>query len=104
MKPLVRRERADLDVQEAIDYYLQHAPEAALAFLDSLEQTYKQIQRRPTIGSPRYAHELNLPDLRFRQCKRFPYLVFYVETDQQIDIWRVLHDRRDIPVWLSATT
>jgi plasmid stabilization system protein ParE len=39
MKPLVRRERADLDVQEAIDYYLQYAPEAALAFVDSLEQT-----------------------------------------------------------------
>lgn len=73
MKSLVRRERADWDVQEAIDYYLQHAPEAALAFVDALEQTYQQIQRRPTIGSSRYVHELNLPNLRFWQCKRFPY-------------------------------
>jgi toxin ParE1/3/4 len=104
MKSLVRRERADLDVQEAIDYYLQHAPEAALAFVNALEQTYQQIQRRPTIGSPRYAHELNLPDLRFRQCKRFPYLVFCVETAQQIDIWRVLHGSRDIPAWLTEAT
>jgi len=44
---------------------------------------------------------LNLPGLRFWRCKRFPYLVFYVETDDQINIWRVLHGSRDIPAWLS---
>jgi len=102
MKPLVRHERADRDVEEAVEYYLQHAPEIALLFVDALEQTYRQIQQRPAIGSPRYAHELNLPGLRFRQCKRFPYLVFYVESAQQIDVWRVLHGSRDIPVWLQG--
>jgi len=100
MKPLVRHARADLDVEEAIEYYLQHAPEIVLGFVDALEQTYQQIQRRPTIGSPRYAHELNLPGLRFRQVRKFPYLVFYVETEHQVDIWRVLHGSRDIPAWL----
>lgn len=100
MKPIVRRERADWDVQIAIEYYLQHAPDFALVFVDALEQTYQQLQRRPTMGSPRYAHELNLPGLRFKKCKRFPYLVFYVENTEQIEIWRVLHERRDIPVWL----
>ena len=43
MKPLVRHERADWDVQEAIEYYLQNAPEVTLAFIDSLEQTYRYI-------------------------------------------------------------
>jgi toxin ParE1/3/4 len=102
MKPLVRHERADADVEGAVEYYLQHAPEVALKFIDGLEQAYRQIQQRPAIGSPRYAHELNLPGLRFKQCKRFPYLVFYVESAQQIDIWRVLHSSRDIPVWLQG--
>ena len=101
MKPFVRHARADQDVEEAVEYYLQHASEVALKFVDALEQVYLQIQSRPAIGSPRYAHELNLPDLRFRQCKRFPYLVFYVESAQQIDVWRVLHGSRDIPVWLQ---
>jgi len=41
MKPVVRRERADLDVQEAVDYYVQNAPEYALAFIDALEQAYR---------------------------------------------------------------
>ena len=99
MKPLVRHERADRDVLEAIEYYLQNAPEVALAFIDSLEQACRNIQRRPGAGSPRHAHELNLPGLRFWRCKRFPYLVFYVETTDQINIWRVLHGSRDIPAW-----
>lgn len=102
MKPLVRHERADQDILEAVEYYLQHEPQVALSLIDALEQTYRQIQRRPALGSPRYAHELNLPGLRFRQCKRFPYLVFYVETEQQISIWRVLHSSRDIPAWLQG--
>jgi toxin ParE1/3/4 len=85
-----------------IFYEKKFTVEVALLFVDALEQTYRQIQQRPTIGSPRYAHELNLPGLRFRQCKRFPYLVFYVEYAQQIDIWRVLHGSRDISVWLQG--
>ncbi|MDO8465765.1 MAG: type II toxin-antitoxin system RelE/ParE family toxin [Gallionella sp.] len=101
MKPLVRHERADKDVLEAVEYYLQNAPEVTLAFIDVLEQTYRNIQHRPGAGSPRYAHELNLHGLRFWRCKRFPYLVFYVETADQINIWRVLHGSRDIPAWLS---
>ncbi len=102
MKLLVRHARADLDVEEAVEFYLQHTPKVVLNFVDALEFTYQQIQRRPAIGSPRYAHELNLPGLRFRQLKKFPYLVFYVELEQQIDIWRVLHGSRDIPAWLAA--
>ena len=97
MKPLVRHERADVDVLEAVEYYLQSAPEIILAFIDSLELTYHNIQRRPGAGSPRYTHELNLPGLSFWRCKRFPYLVFYVETADQINIWRVLHGSREIP-------
>jgi toxin ParE1/3/4 len=102
MKPLIRRARADLDVEEAIAYYLENAPEVTLAFVDALEQAYRHIQRHPGTGSPRYAHELNLPGLRFWGCKRFPYLVFYVEKAEQIDVWRVLHESRDIPAWMRS--
>lgn len=102
MKPLVRHERADEDVRESISYYLEQSPKVALNFVDALEQTYRKIQQRPGAGSPRYAHELNLPGLRFMQCKRFSYLIFYVESAHQIDIWRVLHGSRDIPSWLQS--
>ena len=100
-KPLVRRQRADADVLEAIDHYLVEAPHAAAGFVDALEAAYRHIARAPATGSPRYAHALNLPGLRCWRCTRYPYLVFYMEHDDRIDIWRVLHAKRDIPSWLQ---
>lgn len=99
-KPLIRRARADADVAEAIDYYLAESTTVALHFIDALEAAYEHIRRAPATGSPHYAHELNLPGLRFWRCKRYPYLVFYVERADRIEVWRVLHDKRDIPHWL----
>lgn len=102
-KPIVLRAQAEQDIQEAIGYYVgEGAEQAGLAFIDALEQAFMQIGRHPAIGSPRYAHELDLPGLRHWPVKRFPYLVFYVELGEHIDVWRVLHAQRDIPAWMAA--
>lgn len=100
-KPVVPRVLANRDVEEAIAHYLdQDAEPAALGFIDALEQAYAHISRHATTGSPRYAHELNLPGLRFWPLTRYPHLVFYIEMDYHIDVWRVLHGQRDVPVWM----
>ena len=75
---------------------------AAEGFIDSLEAAYQHIRRHPGTGSPRYAHELNIPGPRFWPCSRYPYWVFYMEQPQHIEVWRVLHGERDIPRWLRA--
>ena len=101
-KPVVLREAARRDIDEALDYYLQAAGDrVALRFIDAAEANFRSIGQSPAAGSPRYAHELNLPGLRCRILKRFPYLVFYVEREDHIDVWRVLHAKRDIPAWLQ---
>ena len=100
-KPLVRRARADTDVERAIDHYLGESADAALGFVDALEAAYEHIRRAPATGSPRYAHELNIPGLRFWACSRYPYLVFYLDRRDRIEVWRVLHSSRDIPQWLQ---
>ena len=100
-KPIVLRERARLDVDEAVEHYLAEARAAvALAFIDALEEAFRRMGEHPASGSPRYARELDLPGLRSWVVRRFPYLVFYVERDADIDVWRVLHGARDIPAWL----
>ena len=101
MKSLQRRRLADQDVADAVDHYFNESPALALRFVDALEQACRHIQKRPATGSPRYAHELDIPGLRCWPLKRFPYLVFYSERPGAIEIWRVLHGRRDIPVWLT---
>lgn len=64
-KPTIPRELANRDVEEAITHYLGvDVEQAALGFIDSLEQAFAHISRHPASGSPRYAHELILPGLR----------------------------------------
>ena len=100
-KPVVARERANRDVDEAIAYYLaEGAEQAALGFIDALERAYAHIGRHPGTGSPRYAHALHLPGLRAWPLTRYPHVIFYVERPEHIDVWRVLHGQRDIPAWM----
>ena len=97
-KPIFPRELADRDVAAAVDYYIHAAgPDLALGFIDALQMAFQTIAAHPASGSPRYAHELSLPRLRSRGVKRYPYVVFYIEREDHIDIWRVLHVQRDIP-------
>ncbi len=100
-KPVIPRELAGRDAEDAVDYYLQEAGnQVGLGFIESLQKTYDSLGRHPQTGLPRYDHELNLPGLRMWSLKRYPYLVFYVEQDDHIDVWRVLNSYRDISVWL----
>lgn len=76
-KTVVPRELANRDVDEALEYYLDEGGlHVASGFIDALEQAYIHIARYPATGSLRYAHELDLPDLRFWPLMRYPYLVF----------------------------
>ena len=59
--------------------------------------TFGGIAAAPGTGAPRYAETLDLPGLRHKRTGRLPHLVFYVERPDHIDVWRVLHARRDIP-------
>ena len=102
IKALRQRTLALGDVDQAIAYYFeQDAPGAALGFVDALEHAYAHIGRQPATGSPRYAHELNIANLRAWPLSKYPYLVFYVERTDHIDVWRVLHMKRHIPAWMA---
>jgi toxin ParE1/3/4 len=102
-KVVFSREQANRDVEDAISHYLsEDAEHAALGFVDALEQAYAHIGRHPSTGSPRYAHELNLPGLRSWPLTRYPSWVVYMEHADRIDVWRVLHGQRDIPAWMQA--
>jgi hypothetical protein len=39
--------------------------------------------------------------MRVKPLSRYPYLVFFIECHDRIDVWRVLHGQRDIPAWLA---
>ena len=102
VKPVVPRDRANRDVDDAITYYLKEgAGEAALGLVDALEDAYGLLGQHPAIGSSRYAHELGIPGLRSWSLPRFPYVVFYIERADHVDVWRVLHGHREIPALMQ---
>ncbi len=101
-KPVVPRWLAQQDVEETLRHYMaEDAEQAALGFIDALEQPCAHIGRHPATGSPRYAHELDLPGLRSWPLQRDPHIVFYVDCADHVDVWRVLHGMRDLPAWLQ---
>lgn len=102
LKAIALREQARRDIDDAIAYYLEVGPaEAALGFVHALERAYAHISRHPATGSLRYAHELSLPGLRSWPLVRYPHLIFYVERDHYIDVWRISHGKRNIPAWMQ---
>ena len=103
-KPVRVREAAHRKAEAAVDHYSREAGLAvALGFVDALQATYRFISDHPGAGSPRYAVELAIPGLRSRRLKGFPYLAFYVEHDDFVDVWCLLHAHGDIPAWLQDT-
>jgi toxin ParE1/3/4 len=100
--PIVLREVASRDVDGALAHYAEEAgATVARSFIDALERAFRHVGRHPASGSPRYATELGLPGLRSWPVDGFPYLVFYVQRQGSIDVWRLLHAQRDIPAWLG---
>ena len=97
-KPVIPRLVAEHDLDQVCDYYFTNGgPDVADAFLHAFEEITKFISQFPAGGSPRYGIESNLADVRFWPMKKFPYLIFYTETERYIDVWRVLHESRNIP-------
>ncbi len=96
-KRLVRRRLAEDDIDAALVYYLNEAgPEIAADFVAQLEKLIASISIQPKLGSQRYAQVVMISGMRYREIKRFPYLVFYVEKENRIEVVRVLHSSRDI--------
>jgi len=101
-KPVVRRRRADDDIEATLAYYLNEAgPEVVADFVDRLEEALKRISRRPGVGSPRYGHVIQISELRSWPIKSFPYQIYYLEKTDHIELSRVLHSSNDVPSWLN---
>lgn len=104
MKPAIRSALAEADIQSALGFYVAKAVHVAADFLDELERATRHIESSPATGSPRYAHKLNIPQLRFWPFTRFPYALFYIEHADHLDVIRCVHMSRDIPVCLQDET
>jgi len=101
-KPIRYRAQAQQDFADIIAYYeIEAGVDTALIFTDELQRTYRSVADAPGIGSPRFGEIARIPGLRSRMVRRFPYLVFYIEQRDHVEMLRILHARRDIPACLA---
>lgn len=92
------RELAAHDLDSAVTYLIEEADETtAIDFVDAGEAAISRIARSPGIGTLRFADELGVPGLRAWPVPRYAYVIFYVPGEREIDVWRILHERRDLP-------
>ena len=99
MNPRVRFEdEADEEYRLASRWYEDRREHLGLEFLDAVDATIERILDLPGLGE-RVAHLP--PDLPVRRLavKRFPYHVVYLETEAQIRLLAVAHDRRKPGYW-----
>ncbi len=97
------RTAATSEVDSAIRYYRKEASAAvAIEFVEEFEKAISMLSQHPAAGSLRFAYELEIPDLRSWSLHKFPYIVFYLPQADHLDVWRILHARRDIPASLRV--
>jgi toxin ParE1/3/4 len=95
MKPMaitiLKRPEVDNDLDEAADYIAEDNSEAAIRFLQTLNEKLTTLAQNPLMGRLR-------PELLTR-LRSFPfgdYIVFYIPIENGIEIVRFLHSARDI--------
>jgi toxin ParE1/3/4 len=91
--------KADRDVDLAAAYIAKDSLDSALRFYDAVDASYREIRSHPRRW-PRYELEHpRLTNLRKRAVIGFAnYLVFYRIDGRVVEIIRVLHGARNIPV------
>ena len=97
------RSLAASDIDAIFDNLITEAGSTAVfRFVDALEASLRHTAAAPGSGSLKFGYELGIPELRAWRLRRQPYVAFYVPFDDRIDVWRVLHERRDIPASFDA--
>ncbi|MGE0131804.1 MAG: type II toxin-antitoxin system RelE/ParE family toxin [Blastocatellales bacterium] len=97
MNNVHKREQAKRDLEETFVFIGERDLDTGLDFLFAAEQTFELLANMPLIGSQRRSRSSKLRDVRQFPVKGYKdYLIFYLPTDNGIEVLRVLHGRRDI--------
>lgn len=100
-KPVRYRVSAETDLRAAAQYLVGEGGKAlARRFTAAVRDGVARIADNPAIGALRYALPAGVPGLRAWPLRDFPYLIFYRDLSNRIEVLRILHAHRDIPALL----
>jgi toxin ParE1/3/4 len=91
--PIVLRDEAQAEFDEAFDYYEAHRPGLGVTFTERVQEVFDRISANPQL------HAVVLGDVRKAVVARFPYCVYYRAEAARIEVIAVFHTSRDPSVW-----
>lgn len=91
MKRLRYDQRAISDLDGIYDYIAEHDIAAAARVVARIKALSEQLPERPLLG-----RKTDMPDIRIRSVVRFPYVIFYTITTDEIAILHVRHTARQV--------
>jgi plasmid stabilization system protein ParE len=99
VKPLVVAPAARVELDAAAAWYESQAPGLGERFVHRIDEVLRRIQEAPS------SFPLWEADARFRRVvtQKFPYLVFYRDLTDRIEIVAIAHGARKPGYWLNRS-
>ncbi len=91
--PVVLRDEAQAEFDEAFDWYDALRAGLGLEFVEIVQQCFDRISSQPLMCQVIYA------DIRKSVLRRRPYCVFYRVHTDRVEVIAVFHTSRDPSVW-----
>ncbi|MGH3086122.1 MAG: type II toxin-antitoxin system RelE/ParE family toxin [Rubrobacteraceae bacterium] len=92
-RAVLLRPEADLEINEAADWYEARGQGLAAEFLRVLDARIESIRRDPLLYPVVYG------EARRANLRRFPYSIIYTVREDEIAIIACFHGRRDPKGW-----
>jgi plasmid stabilization system protein ParE len=86
---LVLRREAEADILEAFRWYESKRPGLGHTFVDVVDNAFERLAETPSSFPVAYR------DLRRLVLRRFPYVVYFRVVEDNIQVFGVMHGRRD---------
>jgi toxin ParE1/3/4 len=87
------RPEAEVDLQSARDWYDQQRQGLGIEFITAVNETLNRIADMPGLFA------VSLRDVRRAKLRRFPYLIYYRQLGDRVEVIGVLHGSRDPRTW-----
>lgn len=92
-----KKPQAERDLLGYYVYIGERNPDAADRFLRAAQDAIERLAAMPGTGAPRKFPNPELAGIRSLPIRGFEnYLIFYLPTDEGIDVLRVIHGARDL--------
>lgn len=92
-RSLIVRPEAEQDLAEAFEWYENQVQGLGVDFLYAVDSVFETIASNPHLYRKIYR------ELRRALMRRFPYGVFYLDSETTVTVIAVFHGRRDPRRW-----